>query len=231
MISTASKFINIHCHNQHSGNGWQLRSLDISEIAANPLILSSQLIEQQTVSIGIHPWFIDRQTIEQSLRCMQALCEHANVIAIGECGLDKCIQTDLSIQMNVLNRQIDLSERFDKPLIVHCVRAFNELLQLHKQLRPTRPWIVHGFVGKAPLAKQLVNHGLYLSFGKALLDQHSHAISALQAIPLEQFFLETDDSACEISEIYTATAKILDLDLPTLQRQLVANFERVFAHD
>ena len=231
MISTDTKFINIHCHNQNPGNSWQLRSLDISEIGATPAFLGSQFVIHEPVSMGIHPWFIEQQNIEQSLQRMQGLCNHVNVIAIGECGLDKCIQTDLSIQIDVFNRQIDLAERFDKPLIVHCVRAFNELLQLHKQLRPTRPWIVHGFVGKAPLAKQLVNHGLYLSFGKALLDQHSHAISALQAIPLEQFFLETDDSACEISEIYTATAKILDLDLPTLQRQLVANFERVFAHD
>jgi TatD DNase family protein len=111
------------------------------------------------------------------------------------------------------------------------VRAFNELLQLHKQLRPAQPWIVHGYVGKVPLARQLVSHGLYVSFGKALLDQHSQAGRALQAIPLEKVFLETDDSAYEISEIYAAAAKILGLDLTTLQRQLVANFQRVFAHD
>jgi TatD DNase family protein len=153
------------------------------------------------------------------------------VIAIGECGLDKCIQTDLSLQIEVFSRQIDLAERLSKPVIVHCVRAFNELLQLHKQLSPNLPWIVHGYVGKVPLAKQLASHGLYVSFGKALLDQHSQAGPTLQAIPLEKVFLETDDSAYEISEIYAAAAKILGLDLTTLQRQLVANFQRVFAHD
>ena len=231
MISTDTKFINIHYHQDNPDNGWQLRSLDITEITANPAFISSQFIEQQPVSIGIHPWFIDRQPIEQSLQRLQSLCKPANVIAIGECGLDKCIQTDLGLQIEVFSRQIDLAERLSKPVIVHCVRAFNELLQLHKQLRPAQPWIVHGFVGKAPLARKIVSHGLYVSFGKALLDQHSQAGRALQAIPLEKVFLETDDSAYEISEIYAAAAKILGLDLTTLQLQLVANFQRVFAHD
>lgn len=229
MISTDTKFINIHCHNQNPGNSWQLRSLDINEIGATPAFLGSQFVIHEPVSMGIHPWFIEQQNIEQSLQRMQGLCNHANVIAIGECGLDKCIQTDTSLQIEVFSRQIELAERLSKPVIVHCVRAFNELLQLHKQLRPALPWIVHGFVGKAPLARQLVKHGLYLSFGKALLNQHNQASLALQAIPLEQIFLETDDSAYEISEIYVAAAKILGLDLTTLQRQLVANFERVFA--
>lgn len=231
MISSDSEFINIHCHNDTPGTCRQLRSLDISQIVENPTLLSSQLAPQHKLSIGIHPWFINPQHIEQSLLHLQTLCKNPNVFSIGECGLDKCIQTDLSLQIDVFSRQIDLAERLGKPVIVHCVRAFNELLQLHKQLHPTQPWIVHGFVGKKELAKSLVKQGLYLSFGKALLNQHSHASSALQAIPLEQIFLETDDSAYEISEIYVAAAKILGLDQTTLQRQLVANFERVFEYD
>jgi TatD DNase family protein len=162
---------------------------------------------------------------------MQTLCGDPWVIAIGECGLDKCIATPMPLQIEVFSRQIELSERLGMPLVVHCVRAFNELLQLYKQLRPTQPWVVHGFTGKPALAEQLIKHGFYLSFGKALLVLDSQTGRSLHSVPLDHIFLETDDSKLEISEIYAAAAKILGLDIPTLQRQIVANFNRVFAHD
>ncbi|PPD35803.1 MAG: deoxyribonuclease [Methylomonas sp.] len=226
-----SRYIDIHCHHIKPDSGVQLRSLDLSQITANPDLLTCQADLQHMLSIGIHPWYIEPETIAQSLQNMQSLFNDRIIVAVGECGLDKSISTDLTLQIQVFRYQAELAERLEKPLIVHCVRAFNELLQLYKQLRPTQPWLVHGFSGKAELAGQLAKHGVYLCFGKALLNERSPASHALQAVPLEQLFLETDDSAYEISEIYAAAAKILGLDLTILQRQIVANFERVFAHD
>lgn len=231
MTTTDLSYIDIHCHHAPSDIGLQLRSVDISEINADKALLSGRMDDRQKFSVGIHPWFIKYQNIAESLQNIPPLLSHKAIIAVGECGLDKCIDTDMVTQTQVFCRQIEWAERLGKPLIVHCVRAFNELLQLHKRFRPRQPWLVHGFSGKAELARQLAQHGLYLCFGKALLNPHNQAAAALRAVPLEQLFLETDDSAYEISEIYAAAAKILGLELFALQRQLVANFERVFAHD
>ena len=104
-------------------------------------------------------------------------------------------------------------------------------MQLKKQLSPRQAWIIHGFIGKTALAKQLLQHGCYLSFGKALLHRQQTRDS-LAITPLDRLFLETDAAIdVSIGEIYAAAAKILQLDIPTLQRQIVANFERVFMHD
>jgi len=146
--------------------------------------------------------------------------------------LDKCISTSLELQLEVFTKQALLANKLGKPLIIHCVRAFNELLQRKQSLKPTVPWIIHGFTGKPALAGQLVRHGCFLSFGKALLHKNSGASRSLARVPLERVFLETDAAEdISIGEIYTAAAKILVLPLEELQRQIVANFKRVFIHD
>ncbi|WP_232056673.1 TatD family hydrolase [Methylomonas rhizoryzae] len=120
-------------------------------------------------SLGMHPWFIERQAQEIAFSRLERLAAHPKVLAIGECGLDKCIATPPARQAEVFSRHIELSEAVGKPLIIHCVRAFAELLQLKKRFAPRQAWIVHGFTGKPALAKQLLQHGCYLSFGKAIL--------------------------------------------------------------
>lgn len=221
--------IDIHCHQAVADDRLSIISLD-SLALTNPAD-SNLGNTAQHVSIGIHPWFLDQIDLAQAAAALDNLANQPAVIAIGECGLDKAIATPLQLQIEVFSRQIVLSERLAKPLIVHCVRAFGELLQLKKQLSPDQPWIIHGFTGKPALAKQLLQHDCYLSFGKALLLQQQTR-NSLTVTPIERLFLETDAAIdVSIGEIYAAAAKILPLDLPTLQRQIVANFERVFMHD
>lgn len=179
----------------------------------------------------MHPWFIKHQTIETAFLRLKSCTHHPKILAIGECGLDKCIDTPMSVQIEVFSRQVQLSEELGKPLIIHCVRAFAELLQLKKSLAPTQPWIMHGFTGKPALAAQLIQHDCYISFGKALLQTGSQATLALQAIPLEQLFLETDAAGVSIDTIYAAAAKIRGIDPINLRRQIHSNFINVFFND
>ena len=113
-----------------------------------------------------------------------------------------------------------------KPLIIHCVKAFNETFQLLQQQRAQGPVIFHGFAKNSALAKQLVNKGYYLSFGKHLLTP-SGAIT-FKTIPLEYIFLETDDSEIMIEEIYKTAASIKNIDITTLTQQITKNAQRVF---
>lgn len=72
----------------------------------------------------------------------------------------------LARQAEVFRQMVVLSERHGKPLTIHCVRAFDLVLQYKNLWRPTQQWTVHGFRGKAALARQLLDAGIDLSFGK-----------------------------------------------------------------
>lgn len=226
----SAPFIDIHCHGYRPDADWLIRSLDISEIAELPAWLSAD--ERRYASIGVHPWYCDRQPPEHNEHNQRSLYSNPRILAVGESGLDKCIDIPLERQTAVFQGQIELAEQIGKPLIVHCVRAHNELIALQKSVRPNQAWILHGFNGKPALAEQLLRHGCHLSFGKSLLTPGHPSRKALLITPTERLFLETDAATqLSISEIYNEAAKILGLDIQTLQRRIVANFQRVFLHD
>ena len=154
-----------------------------------------------------------------------------NVLAIGECGLDKVCETDWNLQVAVFKRQITLANRMNKPLIIHCVRAFEELIKIIEEAKPTVPVVVHGFNKKSTVADRFIEHGMYLSFGAAILNRESPAAAALQRIPADQFFLETDNSDVPIGEMYKAAAEIRQIDEEAVILQMQQNFNTVFKYN
>lgn len=117
-------------------------------------------------SAGIHPWWTaDETQAARMLAALPALLAHPQVVALGECGLDAQRGAPLEAQEELLRAQIRLAERAGLPVTLHVVRAFDRLLRLHKELRPTTQWTVHGFRGRPALARQLLSAGLDLSFG------------------------------------------------------------------
>jgi TatD DNase family protein len=221
---TAYAYIDLHCHRRSAAEALEILSVDTSEM--------TQLADGQGFyTLGIHPWYIDRQETEMALQKILAVADDPNLLAIGECGLDRAVNTPLSMQMKVFDNQIELAERIGKPLIVHCVRAFNELSALKKAAKPRQAWVIHGFTGKPLIAGQLLKQGFYFSFGKALLQENSNACKVLAEMPLDRLFLETDAAEAPISGIYASAAKILALDVETLQHRIFTNFKRVFLHE
>ncbi|MDD2737402.1 MAG: TatD family hydrolase [Methylomonas lenta] len=235
--------IDIHCHQYRNVGNLQILSRDTHELSnkTDDILPKPQNSKHQNqadlrltgdyFSLGIHPWFIELQNIDTAIQTIASFLHHPQLLAIGECGLDKCIDTALDKQIDIFSQQIKLAKQIGKPMIVHCVRAFSELLQLKKQLAPSQAWIIHGFTGKPALAEQLLKHGCYLSFGKALLQSGSQASMALLTTPNDRLFLETDAADAAIDTIYTAAAKIRHVDVACLQQQILNNFQRVFMHD
>jgi len=218
-------YVDIHCHN---ANGIQtLEVLSIDTLDFDPTTTNNRFY-----SLGLHPWYIDRQDIQTALKKIASCDGDSKLLAIGECGLDKTITTPLSLQTEVFNAQIKLAEQLGKPLIIHCVRAYNELIQLKKSGNSTEiGWIIHGFNANPALADQLIKHGFYLSFGAALLNPCSRAGQALLETPQNRLFLETDTAELAIDAIYAAAAKMLGVDVATLRQQILDNFKRVFLND
>lgn len=206
-------FFNIHTHTLAHPE---------SEILAQSPCLFSTDVQPIHTSVGIHPWQLTEENAEAQWKALQEQISYPTVVAIGEGGLDKLKSPSLELQTDLLRKQITLSEEKSLPLILHCVKAFNELIQLKKEIKPLQPWIIHGFRGKETLAMDCIRHGFYLSFGEHFQE------GAIKAIPLEKLFIETDESETPIETIYSSIAKVRGISLEELKECIKKNVQEVF---
>lgn len=212
------QFINLHTH--HHSN--QLNTFEL--VNQYPLEFHSSI---PYYSMGIHPWFIKEATLDQEFEILTQKIQDKNCLAIGECGLDKRIDVPLDLQKAVFERQLLLAQHVQKPVIIHCVAAFDELIESTKRLQIEVPIIVHGFSKNSQLANQLIQQGFYISFGKYLF-QMPNLASVLNQIPEERFFLETDTALQSIEDVYQLVAKSKGISVPALQEKVKQNFESIF---
>jgi TatD DNase family protein len=188
-------------------------------------------------SVGLHPWFLTKENFEKDFDRLSQLASNQRVIAIGECGLDKLKGEDIAFQTLVFERQIRLAEAVSKPVVIHCVRAFGEVVAVKKRLKPSVPLIIHGFNKKASILEELVRHDFYISIGGAILEKKHlntegvHFAEILRQIPLDRLFFETDDAEnMGISEVYDAAAKMLGMDLADLKSKIYENIVRILRY-
>ena len=211
----------VHTHRPVPPGATAIRSLEPGEVLAPA---------HGYFSAGIHPWRIPKAW-EEVMESLAVTAADPRCLAIGECGLDKARlkalpsgqrPAALDLQTAVFEAHIRLSETLGKPLIIHCVRAWGELLALHRQCKPGQAWVVHGFRGNRRVAEMLLAEGLYLSFGER------YQADALRAVPDGRLFAETDESALPIGLIAENLARDRGDDPDELARILTANFRRVF---
>ncbi len=180
-------------------------------------------------SVGIHPWYIkDAETLGKQLNVLEELVNHKGCLAIGEAGLDKVTETGWDLQEKAFIEQIRISERSGKPMIIHCVKAWDEILKLRKQEKPTVPWIIHGFNSSEQMARQLLDAGCRLSFGKMIMKPDSKTVNVLMNLKFDDFFLETDDDEIMIEQVYEKASEIRNESIEDLKLQQCNNFELIF---
>ena len=179
-------------------------------------------------SVGLHPWFLTNENSEKDFEKLTQLIENQNIIAIGECGLDKLRGESLDFQINIFTKQIQLAESIQKPVIIHCVRAFNEVIALKKKLKPTIPMIIHGFNKNETVLKELIKNGFYVSIGAVLLRGSENFKKTVLQMPTERLFFETDDQNIDVQQIYEAYCKAADMELNNLKSIIYENYLRNF---
>ncbi|MDY0076240.1 MAG: TatD family hydrolase [Bacteroidales bacterium] len=215
-------FIDLHTHQQKTSKPKSRSVLNI--LAGNPLPDDPSIL----CSYGIHPWQIKAGNLSYLIEKLNQEATKQQVIAIGESGLDKLIETPIKEQEAIFEIHIEIAADYSKPLIIHCVKSYSELLAMRKKY-PSGAWIIHGFNGKAELARQLIGKDIKLSIGSALTKPNLNISQALNSIPLTQLFLETDEQTdFSIEEIYRQASKILKIELHSLKRQLFHNFAAHF---
>ena len=179
-------------------------------------------------SVGIHPWYIAEDRIDADLKIIEEKLQTENCLAIGECGLDKRIEVPLYQQIIVFKKQLALAEKYKKPVVIHCVAAFQEVIAIKKEMKISVPMIIHGFSKNIQIANQLIAAGFYLSFGKYLL-RNPELKTVFMQIPDDRFFLETDTVEESIKQVYNLAADYKKLDIKELQQIISSNFKEVFS--
>ena len=178
-------------------------------------------------SIGIHPWYIVSDRIDADLKIIEEKLQTENCLAIGECGLDKRIEIPLEQQIIVFEKQLALAEKYKKPVVIHCVAAFQEVIEIKKKMKISVPMIIHGFSKNSQLANQLIAAGFYISFGKYLL-RNPELKMVFQNIPNDRFLLETDTIEENVQQVYDLAAEYKKLELKELQEIISSNFRSIF---
>ncbi len=178
-------------------------------------------------SIGIHPWFIVEERLEADLAIIESKLQEANCLAVGECGLDKRIDIPMELQQLVFEKHLLLAQQYQKPVVIHCVAAFQELIAIKKKMNITVPMLIHGFSKNAQVAKQLLDNGFYISFGKYLL-LNKELETVFKSVPDNRFFLETDTIEEGIEAVYELAAKYKGVSVKEIQKLVSSNFNTVF---
>jgi TatD DNase family protein len=211
-------FVNIHTHTT---------PLTGERAIQNKYANFESIDELHHYSIALHPWYIGADWPRQ-LSKIKEYAIQKNIIAIGETGLDKACKTDWPLQQQVFKAHIQLANQLQKPLLIHCVRAWDEVLGILKNEKAAVPVIFHGYNKNVLLAKRIMDTGYYLSFGKAL--QQTKMQEVLKQIPLSKCFFETDDADVTIATIYNLAAQALSIEVNVLSLQLQQNVKTVFGN-
>lgn len=183
-------------------------------------------------SIGIHPWYIDENRLEFDLEIIQQKLQLNECLALGECGLDKRIEIPLEVQISVFKRQLEIVKQTNKPIVLHCVAAYDEVIAIKKELKIENPMIIHGFSKNEQVAKSLLKNGFYLSFGKYLLRSRNFGTDLKKVFtfaPENQILLETDTIEESIYQVYEKAALIKGVSIEDMKAIVFSNFSKIFS--
>jgi TatD DNase family protein len=214
-------YIDIHNHGSKPGEG----VFSVENIMTHEERIPSTL-NGLACSMGIHPWYLSEENINIYLSKIRKYVGEENLIAIGETGFDRLRGPSMELQRLAFEAQVKISSEHSKPLIIHCVRAWDELLASHKKLRPKVPWMIHGFRGRKELALQLISRGMYISFWIEFILKPESA-RLLKELPADRIFLETDGADKNIQGVYRKVASDLGMSEDMLRLVIHNNF-RVF---
>lgn len=213
-------WVNVHTHVEQDANTVYIQHVNAGEFVVGD--------DTKLCSVGFHPWYINEHTWRDTNEKLKGEVLHESVVAIGESGLDKVCVTPFSLQTEVFSEMILLSESVQKPLIIHCVRAFNEIIELNKKFHPKQRWIIHGFNRNQNIASSLLDQQMILSFGTEILKEDSPSLEVIKSISENSFFLESDNSDVKMEFMYNRAAHLRNENVEVLKERLYSNFINIF---
>jgi len=215
-------YIDIHTHHAKPAEG----TFELVTLMAHENVYPDNL-PGRTYTAGIHPWYLNNDNHNQLLEFIHHSAGNSNLAAIGEAGFDKLRGPSMELQRLAFEEQVVIAGKHRKPLVIHCVKSWDELLASHRNLKPETTWLVHGFRGKKELASQLLSRGMYISlwFDFAL---RTESADLIRFLPGDRIFLETDVADVDTKEIYRKVAHDLAIPVDELKKLILTNFNLLF---
>lgn len=177
--------------------------------------------KERYYSIGVHPWGANiNQCV--SINDLISAASYEYVVAIGETGIDTIKGGDIETQKSLFIKHIKVSETLKKPIVLHVVKAWQQIIEIRRMIKPSQIWIAHGFRGKPQLAKELLRHGIHISLG-----EHFNTETAT-IIPDEMLLTESDESNLSINAIINKIAEARAISPDNLRDIIVQNTDRIF---
>jgi len=210
-------YIDFHTHKQSAPDG---------VITLYNLLLHEETdIPQRLYSAGLHPWYADKLSAVELSRELALHESSSNLIALGETGLDKVCKIPIQLQQDIFELQLNKAVILSKPVIIHCVKAWEEMLEITRHYHI--PMILHGYNGSDQLTVKLVKEGFFFSIGTMILNPNFRIGQAIQHIPLSSIFCETDVSDQTIQSVYKAVSGYLKIKDTDFRRTVFENFVRL----
>ncbi|MCX6219588.1 MAG: TatD family hydrolase [Bacteroidia bacterium] len=210
-------YINFHTH--------KLSTQDGVITVYNQLLHEDAGIPKQLYSAGLHPWHADKLSAAELSRILDLHGSSSNLVALGETGLDKVCKIPIQLQQDIFELQLNKAVILRKPVIIHCVKAWEEMLEITRHYHI--PMILHGYNGSDQLTANLVKRGFFFSIGPMILNPNSKIGHAIQFIPLSSVLCETDESDQSIQSVYNAARGYLKIKEPDFRRTIIENFVRL----
>ncbi len=144
-------------------------------------------------AFGIHPWHAHTATDGWQDRLVKLLEKHP-LASIGECGLDQWVSSPgIEIQRPVFSDQLRISREMNRPVTIHCLKAWGALFEAFAESPPPPRFLMHSYGGSIETARRLIPLGAYFSVsGYFLHDRKSSALEVFRQLPQERILLETD---------------------------------------
>lgn len=216
-------FLNFHAHQQLPAEG---------EMVIQSIFLQEDLIANQSDKIfftsGLHPWHADLMNQKEIKNRLEKLIQNKSIIAVGETGIDKLKGPSVDKQIDVLKAHIDVADKCKVPLIIHSVKAHNEILKLKIDSKSKVPWVIHHFNGSKQMALDFIEHGFYLSVCYHIDQKNSRLSEYISKLPIDRIFLETDDFDVDIKYLYQVAAEKFGIGVDELKKQIIKNLNKLF---
>ncbi|MCL1037209.1 TatD family hydrolase [Shewanella submarina] len=193
--------------------------------------------------LGVHPWWMDAENLPIHIQALQQALNEAStdprLVAIGETGLDGLKGPELAVQLEYLTQHLALAREFDLPLILHCVKATEPLLQTIKQFPGVRG-VIHGFGGSLESARQFADKGFKIGIGGLVLNPNAKKLRhCVTNLPLELLLPETDSPAMApkgvtrntpltLLQVVEEIARLRECCVVSLKEQLAGNVTQLF---
>jgi TatD DNase family protein len=175
-------------------------------VPGTDLVTSRQAIQlaekfpQVFAAVGIHPNDGLKWT-DDSAKELNEMLQHPRVLAVGEIGLDYYrLYAPQAIQVDILRQQLALAAHHNKPVIIHCRLAMEDLWPIMKKWQESlttslknHPGVFHSFDSDLIIASEIIDHSFFIGVSgpvtyKNATDRHK----TISSLPLEKLVLETD---------------------------------------